>query len=103
VKNNLAAFPTAIIRALDSRDTVVANPSTTQTEIIRLPRGKIIRLEKNSGVKSLESKSGVIWLTGTPANGDVLLSPGERFELRGNWPFVIQALEPAKLSLNRVS
>jgi hypothetical protein len=101
MKNNLAAFPTTIIRAPDSRYAFVTNRAATQVEIIRLPREKVIRLEMKSGVKSVEAKSGMVWLTGTPANGDVLLSPGERFELRDNWPFVIQALEPAELSLNR--
>ncbi len=101
MKNNLAAFPVAIIRALNFRDTGVANRPTAKAQIIQLPREKIIRLEKNSGIKSIVARNGIVWLTGTPANGDVLLSPGERFELRGNWPFVIQALEATELSLNR--
>ncbi len=103
MKNNLIAFPVTIIRAPVSRDAFVTNRAATQVEIIRLPREKVIRLEKNSGVESVETKSGVVWLTATPANGDVLLSSGERFELRDNWPFVIQALEPAELSLNRAN
>lgn len=99
MKNNLAALPATIIRAPDFRDAIAVNLSATKAEIIQVPREKVIRLEKSSGVKSVEVKSGIVWLTGTPANGDVLLSPGERFELRDNWPFVIQALEVAELSL----
>lgn len=103
MKNNLTAFQTTIICAPDSRDAVVTNRAATQVEIVRLPREKVIRLEMKSGIKSIEAKGGVIWLTGTPANGDVILSRGEQFELRDNWPFVVQALEPAELSLNRAS
>ena len=102
MKNHLSAFPAAIIRALDSRDPVVADPSSPPVEIIRLARGQVIRLEKKPGVYSVEVTSGKVWLTGTPANGDVLLAPRERFELPDNWPFVIQALEPAGFSLNRL-
>ncbi|HEV2692789.1 MAG TPA: DUF2917 domain-containing protein [Verrucomicrobiae bacterium] len=68
-------------------------------ETVSLPREKIFRLEKNSGVISIEIASGVVWLTGTPADGDVLLSSGERFTLPNTRPFVIQALEPAEFSL----
>lgn len=64
-----------------------------------MKRGEIIRLEKASGVRNVETKNGVVWLTGTPADGDVLLQNGEQFELRNNWPYVIEALEPAELLL----
>jgi Protein of unknown function (DUF2917) len=64
-----------------------------------MKRGEIIRLEKTSGVRNIEMKNGVVWLTGTPADGDVLLQDGERFELRNNWPYVIEALEPAEVLL----
>lgn len=102
MKNNLAALSAIMIRSQDSRDTVVADRPATQVEIVRLPREKVIRLEKSSGVKSIEVRNGIVWLTGTPANGDVLLSPGKQFGLRDNWPFVIQALETTEISLNRV-
>ena len=96
MKNNLAVFPVAIIHGA-----VAADRPAVHVEIIHLPREKIIRLGKNSCVESVEVKNGMVWLTATPANGDVLLSSGEQFELRDNWPFVIQALEATKLSLNR--
>ncbi len=68
-------------------------------ETVSLPREKIFRLDKNSRASSIEIISGVIWLTGTPADGDVLLSGGERFVLQDKRPFVIQALEPAEILL----
>lgn len=101
MKNNLGVFQTAVIPAPGSRDAGSADRSATQVEIIHLPREKIIRLEKKSGVTNVEAKSGMVWLTGTPAKDDVILSAGDHFELRDNWPFVIQALELAELSLHR--
>ena len=59
----------------------------------------MLRLEKNSSVTNIEIKSGIVWLTGTPANGDVLLQDGDQFELQNNWPYVIEALEQAGLLL----
>lgn len=64
-----------------------------------MKRGEVIRLEKDSGVRNIETKNGLVWLTGTPADGDVLLQNAEQFELRNQWPYVIQALEEAELSL----
>lgn len=83
---------------LDSR-LVVVNRSRIQIKIMRLERGEVIRLEKNSDVRNIEAKNGVIWLTGTPAAGDVLLHSGEQLELQNNWPYVIEALERAELLL----
>lgn len=77
-----------------------ASPAlTAPARAVRLKRDAVIRLEKNSGVKSIEIKSGAVWLTGTPSNGDVLLEKGARFETAGNWPYVIQALEPGEILL----
>lgn len=101
MKSNFAVFSTADVRAIDFCKQVATSQPPGLVETIHLPREKIIRLQKNSDVESVEVKSGMVWLTSTPANGDVLLSPGERFELRDNWPFVIQALEATELSLNR--
>lgn len=87
----------ADVSPLDFHLPAAAGCVAPQTQVIQLQRGKVIRLEKSTGVKSVEVSGGVIWLTGTPANGDVVLSTNERFELRENWPFVIQALEAAEL------
>jgi hypothetical protein len=79
-------------------DRVVSRPRA-QTRIICLKRGKVARLEKDSGVKTIETKAGVLWLTGTPADGDVLLQNAGRFDLRDRWPYIIEALEAAELLL----
>lgn len=68
---------------------------------VRLKRDAVIRLEKSSGVKSIHVKSGAVWLTSTPARGDVLLEKGARFEIAGNWPYLIQALEAGEMVLLR--
>ena len=60
---------------------------------------EVIRVEKKSGVNSIEVMRGMVWLTSTPANGDVILQSGDRYELGTAWPFVLQALEDAELSL----
>jgi hypothetical protein len=101
VKNPSVLRPAAVVRARNSRPLVAARRPAAQVEFIQLARHKVIRVEKTSGVDRIEVKSGAVWLTGTPADGDVILSPGERFELRDNWPFVIQALEPTELCLLR--
>jgi hypothetical protein len=99
MRSKLAAFPTTNIHPPESKRAEVVCQPAIQVRIIQLPQAGIIRLEKGSGVKSVEARSGVVWLTGTPANGDVLLSPGERFVLGDNWPFVIEALQPADVFL----
>jgi hypothetical protein len=78
---------------------MVASSLRARIETISLNRGEVIRLEKNCGVKNIATKSGIVWLTGTPASGDVLLQNGEQFELQNQWPYVIEALEEAELLL----
>ena len=78
---------------------MVTNRLRVQTKAIRLKRGEVIRLEKKSGVKNIAIRNGGVWLTGTPADGDVLLQQGEQFTLRNDWPYIIEALEPAELLL----
>ncbi len=76
---------------------MVATRRSARTKTIHLKRGEVIRLGKNSGVRSIRAKSGVIWLTATPADGDVLLQSGESFELWSHWPYILEALEEAEV------
>jgi hypothetical protein len=87
-----------MISNLDYRP-MVASSVRARIETVSLNRGEVIRLEKNSEVKNIETKNGVIWLTGTPADGDVLLQNGEQLELQNQWPYVIEALEETELLL----
>ncbi|MGA3007584.1 MAG: DUF2917 domain-containing protein [Opitutaceae bacterium] len=101
MKNNAAWGLTVDRRAPTFRPHVVAHRPNIPGELIQMPRHQVIRLGKTSGVDRIEVKHGAVWLTGTPANGDVIVSTGEHFELRDNWPFVMQALECTELLLLR--
>jgi hypothetical protein len=48
-------------------------------------------LGAGAGAFSLHVRRGVVWLTETPARGDVVLRPGDRFSTTAT-PVVIQAL-----------
>jgi hypothetical protein len=98
VKSNSPTYPTANGCALDSNP-LSANRSRAQASMVYLKRGAIIRLKKNSGVSKVITKNGIVWLTGTPADGDVVLPSGEQFEFRNNWPYVLEALEEVELLL----
>jgi hypothetical protein len=41
----------------------------------------------------MEVYSGIVWLTGDPADGDVLLRAGDSCELKGRWVYVAQAMD----------
>ncbi|HTR41775.1 MAG TPA: DUF2917 domain-containing protein [Pseudomonadales bacterium] len=103
MNTNLAPFFAAARRLLKLAHAVAGHSQTDRPSVIRLPREQVIRLEKNSGIKSVKAVGGMVWLTGTPASGDVLLVPGEYFELGEHWPYVIQALEPSEFLLKRIS
>jgi len=71
--------------------------------VLHLWSAEIVRLEKDSGVKCIRVRNGWIWLTGTPADGDVVLGPGEEFELTGAWPFLLQALSNKDVMVELIS
>jgi len=91
----LIGFLSSLLSEWEQTKPATSAPAQT----IRLKRGAVIRLEKSSGVKSIEISSGTVWLTGTPAVDDVLLTEGGRFETAGAWPYVIQALESGGIVL----
>ena len=47
----------------------------------------------------IEVVRGTIWLTGTPAEKDVVLQAGEKFRLAGGEKFVVEALADAEIIL----
>ena len=91
----LSGFLSSLVSEFENAKTAPAVSAQT----VCLSRHAILRLEKSSGVKALEIKSGAVWLTGTPANGDLFLRKGERFETGTGWPYLIEALEPAEIIL----
>ena len=91
----LVGFLSSLISEWEQTSQTPATPART----VRLKRHAVIRLEKSSGVKGIAIKSGVVWLTGTPAGSDVLLDQGGRFETAEDWPYIIEALEPGEIVL----
>lgn len=69
------------------------------SQTIHLRTHEIVRLTPESRAKLLEVRQGTVWLTGTPAQGDVLLCNGDRFDLNDNWPFVVEAIGKAEIVL----
>jgi hypothetical protein len=67
---------------------------------VRLLGNELVRLQERSGRRSVIVRKGIVWLTGTPACGDVILQCGARFEFGDQWPFVLQALEDAEIELS---
>ena len=62
-------------------------------------RHQVIRLEKEQSFNRVVVQSGVLWLTGAPANGDVLLRAGQAYSFENCWPYVIEALEASEFLL----
>lgn len=66
---------------------------TAQPHKVSLADGEVLRLEKASGIQKLRVRQGRVWLTRTPADGDILLKRGDEVELDHGWPIVVQSLE----------
>lgn len=73
--------------------------TTGQPLTLRLGRDGIIQLEEHCGARCLQVRRGTVWLTGTPAESDVMLQTGNRFSLTGQWPFVLQAMGDVEIDL----
>jgi hypothetical protein len=109
---NLATVQTILFRWLRDASAWQAHPTAaSETAIISCPSpciapaivnlrpGQVFRLTKDTGIQSLEIHHGTVWLTSTPARNDILLRPGDRLPLSDHWPFVLQAMESAQLTL----
>jgi hypothetical protein len=94
------AVPNAQIGAFNLTRSAGAEAPGFQSVIRFLKRDEVIRLERRSGIKCIKVKSGTIWLTSTPAAGDVLLGAGDGFECEKHWPYVLQALSASELSFS---
>lgn len=71
-----------------------------ESRIVELRYNELLRIDEAEGARCLEVLQGIVWITATPAAGDVLLRAGDRFVLTDCRPFVAQALEPARLLLS---
>lgn len=69
---------------------------------LQLARGQVHRLDRADGIRELHVLDGKIWLTTTPAEGDVLLRGTDRFATHTTaWPVVFEALQDATVLLVR--
>lgn len=71
----------------------------TASGIAVLARNEVRRIDETDGVRYVEVLEGSVWITATPAAGDALLRAGDCLPLEDGWPFVAQALEPARVLL----
>lgn len=95
----IQTVPTLLLRRLPDRQESRECGNPPEPRSVCLRANEVLRLEKPSRTQSLAVRSGTIWLTGTPAQGDVLLQAGDRFHLTTGWPFVLQALGDAEMVL----
>ena len=70
-----------------------------KTEHGRLGPRQIVALPLDGQVR-VHCAAGVLWVTG-PSSGDVVLSPGASTVLSGRGRVVVEALAPARYSLER--
>ncbi len=67
---------------------------------LQLARGQVHRLDQADGIREIHVLDGKIWLTTTPAEGDVLLRATDRFATpAAACPIVFEALQDATVLL----
>lgn len=71
-----------------------ATPASTH----EMSRGAIYRIAQPSG-RRIECQSGSIWVTQDSDPRDIMLTAGEDCVITGNARVLVQALEPARVSL----
>lgn len=79
----------------------ILTPDRT-TRSMKLPRGAVLRLDLYDGGARLIVASGTVWLTATPAKGDILLNAGGDYLLNGDGSYVVEALAAAEIILQTV-
>lgn len=70
-----------------------------EPESVALRKGQVFSLTKTNRVKKIIVRHGNIWLTTTPANGDVILRPGDEFDVGYHHVIVVEALNEAEVYL----
>lgn len=66
---------------------------------LNLARGAVYRLEQRKDICEIQVLDGTLWLTTTPAHGDIVLRGGERFSTPVSGPVVFEALRDASVLL----
>lgn len=65
---------------------------------LSVAKGEMIRLPKPAGA-TIAVMSGRIWLTQDHDARDIMLSPGDSFEIEGTELVLMEALEPAHIAV----
>lgn len=66
--------------------------------VVSLRDHEVLSLTRRQAAR-LEVQRGIVWLTATPAAGDVILRAGDQFEIADASPYVVQALGEATILL----
>jgi hypothetical protein len=66
---------------------------------LQLARGQVHRLDPADGVREIQVLDGILWLTTTPAEGDILLRATDRFSPPNKGAVVFEALKHASVLL----
>jgi len=72
--------------------------ATRGTDTHLLQRGGVMTIHKNEGMRQIEVRAGVVWITGK-SSGDIVLRAGERWNFGNQWPYVIEALAESRIVL----
>ena len=68
---------------------------------LELARGEVYRLDQRGNTHEIQVLDGTLWLTTTPAKGDIVLREGERYAAPESGLVVIEALKDASVLLIR--
>jgi hypothetical protein len=68
---------------------------------VELAKGEILRVS-DARTREITILSGVIWMTGTPSSGDIVLRAGECHRFGAEYPHVIEAMTEATVSLGNL-
>lgn len=75
---------------------------TTANGAMHLPRGVVQRLDRGDEAREVSVLHGVVWVTTTSEEGDIVLQAGASFFPRGRFPVLVEALtEEASLLICR--
>lgn len=87
----------AALYRLHEREPAAAVATPPDTSHLRC--GRVLRLKKTSNISRIHVRQGAVWLTRTPADGDVILRAGDKLDLDHGWPIVVQALQDSRVDL----
>lgn len=72
-------------------------PGLVAARRVQLAKDQVIRLDRDSRIAGVEVERGRVWMTLTPADGDLVMDQGHAVRLSGGWPVVLQALTEVTL------